>query len=95
MRAGRLTLSLKPAQNHVIERMWLEVNARVNYPLKTALVQLVDQEELDMEDNTSRYCLSNLTCQMARIGITNVVEAWNAHRIPGMINFILLAALQA
>ncbi|XP_030589956.1 uncharacterized protein LOC115783319 isoform X2 [Archocentrus centrarchus] len=70
-------------RNHVIERMWSEVNARVNYPLKTALVQLVDMEELDMEDSTSKYCVSNLTCQMARIGITNVVEAWNAHRIPG------------
>ncbi|CAL8295347.1 unnamed protein product [Boreogadus saida] len=42
-------------RNHVIERMWSEVNAQVNYPLKTALVQLVDQEELDMEDNTSRH----------------------------------------
>uniref|UniRef100_A0A1A8J5M2 Si:ch211-227p7.1 n=1 Tax=Nothobranchius kuhntae TaxID=321403 RepID=A0A1A8J5M2_NOTKU len=70
-------------RNHVIERMWSEVNARVNYPLKTALVQLVDMEDLDMEDNTSKYCVSNLTCQMAGLGITNVIKAWNAHRIPG------------
>nr|XP_054594307.1 uncharacterized protein LOC107395007 isoform X2 [Nothobranchius furzeri] len=70
-------------RNHVIERMWSDVNARVNYPLKTALVQLVDMEDLDMVDYTSKYCVSNLTCQMAGLGITNVIEAWNAHRIPG------------
>ena len=50
--------------------MWSEVNARVMYPLRAALVQLVD-----IEDNTSKYCVSNLTCQMAVIGITNVVQA--------------------
>lgn len=65
--------------------MWSEVNARVHYPLKTALVQLVDTEELDMEDNTTKCCVSDLTCQMAQTGITNVVEARNSHRIPGII----------
>ncbi|CAM4427092.1 unnamed protein product [Leuciscus chuanchicus] len=69
-------------KNHTIERIWPEINNRVNYPLKVALVQLVDQEALDMEDSMSKFCASSLTCQLARLGVDCVVQAWNAHRKP-------------
>lgn len=73
-------------QNHTIERRWPEINNRVNYPLKEALVQLVDQELIDMDCSLTRYCVSNLSCQLCHLGISRVVEAWNNHMISGMLN---------
>ncbi|KAK7149345.1 hypothetical protein R3I94_008859 [Phoxinus phoxinus] len=36
-----------------------------------------------MDDSLVRYCVSNLTGRLCEIGLTRLVESWNAHRIPG------------
>ena len=42
----------------MIERMWVEVNARVNYPIKRALQEMSDSGELDMDNEVHKYCTS-------------------------------------
>ncbi|XP_041960405.1 uncharacterized protein LOC121718985 isoform X2 [Alosa sapidissima] len=56
--------------NHRIERLWSEVNTRVNFPIKACLQSLTDQGAINMEDDVVKFCTSQLACQVASVGLT-------------------------
>ena len=68
-------------QNHVVERFWPEVNRMVNYPLKTFLNQLCQQDEIDMDDDQDKYVVSQLAVLLTSIGRERFVGAWNHKQI--------------
>ena len=71
-------------QNLIVERMWPEVNHRVNYPIKRKLIELEDQGLINMELPTIKFCVSFVCVNVTSEGLKLFVEAWNAHPITGI-----------
>ena len=68
--------------NHVIERVWVEMNHRVTYPLKRVLTDMDNEEEIDLGSNLVKFCVSVVTQEVAKVGMSRMIMAWNAHALP-------------
>lgn len=69
--------------NHRAERIWPEVNQRVNYPVKHVLVDMENNGEIDMSDEVIKFCVSWVTINVMNDAVNMFIQAWNNHRIPG------------
>ena len=79
-------------QNHTVERCWPEVNARVNYPIKSCLIKMEENAVIDMDSpvHVHKFCVSWFTLRVANAGISLVVTSWNEHCIPGVVHINIL-----
>lgn len=77
--------SLQFLQNHLAERHWVEVNSRMNYPLKSALAWMQQNNIIDLDCPVTKFCVSFMTGMLSQIGIQLHVRSWNNHRIPGKL----------
>ncbi|CAC5418872.1 unnamed protein product [Mytilus coruscus] len=71
------------SRNHRVERLWVEINNRLNFPIKRAIAQIVNNNRIALDDDIVKYCVPSLLLNLCRIGLKTVVESWNAHPIPG------------
>ena len=69
-------------ENHVIERIWVELNRRVTYPLKRVLTDMDNEEEIDLDSSLVKFCVSTVTQEVAKVGMNRMIMAWNAHALP-------------
>ena len=70
-------------ENLRAERFWVEVNQRVNYPLKACLRSLEHDEVFDLDDDHQRFSVSWVATQIAYSACELFIDSWNAHRLPG------------
>lgn len=78
-------------QNYTAERLWLEINLRVNYSVKHVLREVDDANELNMDDPVTRHCVSTFGMACCNIEFQQMIPSWNAHTIPrrGIPNVLL------
>ena len=61
-------------------------NMRVNYPIKTALVEFENNSVFDMENETDKFCVSWVSCQVASYGLQVFIKSLNSHPIPSKLD---------
>ena len=69
----------------MVERIWVEINARVNYPIKEVLVDMLERGDFSLDAEWHKFCVSWFVIQVASTGIELFVAAWNDHPIPGIM----------
>ena len=70
----------------MVERLWVEVNARVNYPIKSVLVDMLDNQHFSLDNGLDKFCVSWFSINVAAVGIQLFVASWNEHPIPGLLS---------
>ena len=73
----------KSTENNVIERFWPEMNSRVNYPIKRAMIRICEEKDLDTSEPVLKYCFSWISIYVATAAAEHLIKSWNFHRVPG------------
>ncbi|XP_070556173.1 uncharacterized protein [Ptychodera flava] len=70
-------------ENLRAERAWPEVNQRTNYDIKAALISMQRRMLINMYNETEKFCVSFIACNVAQVGLQRFVPAWNRHPLEG------------
>lgn len=61
--------------NYVSERMWLEVNPRINYPIKRQLCEIQRQDDIDFDHPVTMFCVSWVTMYVANDAAEHLIHS--------------------
>ena len=72
--------------------MWVKISGRVNYSLKACLIEMQERNEINIDSEHVKFCVSWFTIRVSNVGTTLAVQAWNAHPIPGIYLLVIKLA---
>lgn len=49
-------------------------------------MEMVEGEEIDMDNETTKFCVSWFAMQIVNEATTMFISSWNSHPIPGMFS---------
>ena len=67
----------------------MEVNQRINYPIKRVLINMTEQG-MFRQSSLTDYCISWFVIQVANIAVTRMIASWNNHPIPGVTKMLII-----
>ena len=76
-------LQTSSSQNHKAERLWSEVNQRINYPVKRLLIQLQEDGIINMHDECTKFLVFWVTNAVVTPATKAFVSSWNLHKMQG------------
>ena len=68
--------------NHIIERIWVELNHRVTYPVKRVITEMDNNGIINMDLPATKFCVSTVLSIVCKVGMNRMIAAWNSHPIP-------------
>ncbi len=75
------TFQTTSTNNHVIERMSVELNRRVIYPIKHAIVEMQETAAINMDCPVTVFAVSNVLMRVTEVGMNRMIISWNNHLI--------------
>ena len=64
------------------QRVWVELNRRVSYPIKRAVSSMVTRNMVDLDSEVVKFCVSLVLIPLCKIGRKRFISVWNCHDLP-------------
>ena len=65
----------------------------MNYPIKQALVEMVNAMQIDMDNNAFKFHASAVAMKVGGYGLQLVISSWNEHSIAGKFKISSLLSI--